>query len=74
MITKTIRKEIFDNAINIIDFYQLKEYNGLDDYEVLERKLEKLTKESVMQFSKKVKLDTIYLLEGGSNDEKDTSK
>ena len=74
MITKTVRKELFDSAINMIDFYQIKEYVGIDDYEVLETELEKLTKSSIMEFSKKVKLDTIYLLEGGKIDAEDTSK
>lgn len=69
MITKTLRKEIFDSAINTIDFYQLKEYTGIDDYEVMEKEIEKLDKEAVKEFGKKVKLDTIYLLEGGSVDE-----
>ena len=69
MLTKTLRKEIFDSAINTIDFYQIREYIGIDDYEVMEKELEKLNKESVKEFSKKVKLDTIYVLEGGSDHE-----
>lgn len=69
MLTKTIRKELLDSAINIIDFYQIKEYVGIDDYDIMEKEIEKLNKEMVMQFSKKVKLDTIYLLEGGNNHE-----
>lgn len=69
IIVRASRKEMFDSAPDLIGLYQSKEYFNADVGEEYDRKLTKLTKKMVTDFAKKVKIDTIYTLEGVGNDE-----
>lgn len=69
LINQTARKEILDTPIGIINLYRNHEYLGTDLLEEMEKQQSKLTKEDIIKFSQKVKIDTIYLLEGGSINE-----
>ena len=65
-----IRKDIFDAMIEalqtgVIDSNLLAGYT----LEELEEKIKEVTKEQVINFAKKVHIDTIYVLEGGEEDE-----
>ncbi len=49
---------------NIIDFYFMMDILGLDDLETRRKKMQEVTKSEIIKVAKKVKMDTIYCLEG----------
>ena len=61
-------KEIEDNANGIINIYEAHEYLDYDLLEERAKEIEKVTKEDIINVSKKMYLDTIYLLEGDKKD------
>ena len=61
-------KEIEDTANGIINIYEAHEYLDYDLLEERAKKIEKVTKEDIINVSKKMYLDTIYLLEGDKKD------
>ena len=61
-------KEIEDTANGIINIYEAHEYLDYDLLEERAKEIEKVTKEDIINVSKKMYLDTIYLLEGDKND------
>ncbi len=69
LVNQTVRKEILDSPVGIINLYRNHEYVKTDLLEKMEEEQKKLTKEDVMKFASLVKIDTIYLLEGGMKDE-----
>lgn len=69
MVFRSSREEMQDSVYSMINFYQAHEYTKMDLNEVALKEIEKLTKEMVMDFADKIHLDTIYLLEGGSEGE-----
>jgi len=62
-------KEIEDNESAIIETYLAKDLLNLGDIEGRKKEVLKVTKEDIMKVAKKIKLDTIFLLEGESEDE-----
>ena len=60
-------KEIMDSPASILSTYSSMHYLKLDPIEKRKEEIAKITKEMIIDVSKKVYLDTIYLLEG-SND------
>ena len=60
-------KEIMDSPGSILGTYSSMEYLKLDPIEKRKEEIGKITKEMIIDVSKKIYLDTIYLLEG-SND------
>ena len=62
-------KEIEDNESAIIETYLAKDLLNLGDIEERKKEVLKVTKEDIMKVAKKIKLDTIFLLEGESEDE-----
>lgn len=58
---------IKDSPIKIINTYYSSLITGLDEIEVRRQQYKKVTKEDIINLSKKIKLDTIYLLSGGDN-------
>lgn len=73
-IYKNSCEELVDSPIDIINAYSANVYLNIDLLDERIKKIDAVTKEMVMEFSKKVKLDTIYLLEGGSNDEENSDE
>ncbi|MDD2391317.1 MAG: pitrilysin family protein [Bacilli bacterium] len=65
-------KELEDSISAIINLYASYEYLNFDLLELRKKEILKVTKSMIVNFSKKINLDTIFLLEGGSNEE-DTS-
>lgn len=61
-------KEIEDTANGIINIYEAHEYLDYDLLEERAEEIEKVTKEDIINVSKKMYLDTIYLLEGDKKD------
>lgn len=65
----SLLKEIEDNENAIIETYLAKEILNLGDIEERKQEIMKVTKEDIIRVSKKVKIDTIFLLEGVLEDE-----
>lgn len=65
----SLLKEIEDNENAIIETYLAKEILNLGDIEERKKQIMKVTKEDIINVSKKVKIDTIFLLEGELEDE-----
>lgn len=57
-------KGIKDSPSGILDTYISHEYLGIDLIEERENNIKKVTKDMVVNFAKKVHVDTIYVLEG----------
>lgn len=62
-------KEIKDSPRAILNTYISHEYMDTDFLEEREEKIQEVTKEDVIKFAKKVHIDTIYVLEGGEENE-----
>lgn len=60
----SLLKEIEDNENAIIETYLAKDLLNLGDIEERKKEIMKVTKEEIIEVAKKVKIDTIFLLEG----------
>ena len=66
---KAALKEIEDTPSGMLNLYEAHEYLGYDLLEEREKNIEKVTREDVINVTKKIKLDTIFLLEGSKRNE-----
>ncbi len=66
-------KEINDSPIAIINNYISHEYLNTDLLEERMEQIKKVTKQDIIDLAKKVKINTIFLVEGGNENEEDTS-
>ena len=64
-------KQVYDSPTSIINNYLSREYINLDLVEDRIKNIKKVTKEDVIEFAKKVHIDTIFLLEGDLDDGKE---
>ncbi|MDO5568652.1 MAG: insulinase family protein [bacterium] len=62
---------LFDNPYSIINDYYAKILVGASDIDEKRQMYNAVTKEDVTRFAKKVKIDTVFLLEGVEEDERD---
>ena len=60
----SLLKEVEDNSEAIIETYLAKDLLNLGNIEERKKEIKKVTKEDIINVAKKVKLDTIFLLEG----------
>ena len=60
----SLLKEIEDNENAIIETYLAKDLLNLGDIEERKTEIMKVTKEDIIKVAKKIKIDTVYLLEG----------
>lgn len=60
----TLLDEVYDNQEAIIETYVAKDLLNIGDIEERKREIWSVQKEEIVSLSKKVKIDTIYLLEG----------
>jgi len=67
----TFLKEIEDNESAIIETYLAKDLLNLGNIEERKKEIQKVTKEDIMRVAKKVKIDTVFLLEGDVENEGD---
>lgn len=65
----TALDEVLDNQTRILDNYYMMELIGTDDLDEKRHKIMSVTKADIMKVAKKVKMDTVFLLEGDSNEE-----
>lgn len=63
-------KELEDNPESIISLYAGMEYLDSDDLDTRFLKINKVTKKDVVNLASKIHLDTVYLLEGETNEKK----
>lgn len=62
-------KEIEDNSGAIIETYLAKDLLNLGDIEERKKEIMKVTKEDIIKVAKKIKIDTVFLLEGADSNE-----
>ena len=62
-------KEINDSPRSILSTFIAHEYMDTDLIDEREEKIKRVTYEDVVTFAKKVHIDTVYVLEGGEEDE-----
>ena len=65
---KTALEELEESEFKIINNYLMTELIGTDTIEEKREKMNKVTKEEIVEVAKKVSLDTIFLLEGVKNE------
>ena len=61
---KNTFKEVEDSAFSILNAYTSCEYLNYDPIEKRIKEIEKVKKEDIIKVSKKIHVDTIFLLEG----------
>ena len=66
----TALEEVLESSDRIIDNYLMMELIGTDTVDVKREMIQKVTKEEIIKVAKKIKLDTVFLLEG-VKDERD---
>jgi predicted Zn-dependent peptidase len=66
---KNTFKEVEDSAFSILNAYTSCEYLNYDPIEKRIKEIEKVDKEAIMKVTKKIHIDTIFLLEGETNEE-----
>lgn len=66
----TALEEVLESTDRIIDNYLMKELIGTDTIEMKRVMIDKVTKDEIIKVAKKIKLDTVFLLEG-TKDERD---
>jgi len=66
---KSVLDEMYDYPNQIISAYYASQILNVDFPEVRKKKIMEVTKEDIMRLSKKIKIDTIYLLGGIESDE-----
>ena len=64
----TALDELEDSPNQILDNYYMMELIGTDTIDEKRRKIMKVTKEDIEKVAKKVKIDTVFFLEGDSNE------
>ncbi len=65
-----VLKEIEDYQASIIKIFESHEYLNFDLLDERSSSIKNITKQDIINVSKKIHLDTIYLLEGENNEEK----
>lgn len=59
--------DIIESPFQIIESYYMIELLGVDDIETKRKKMLKVTKDEIINVAKKIKLNTIYILEGSDD-------
>lgn len=62
-------KELTDSPTSILNTYISHEYLGKDLIDKREKEIKKVNKKMIVDFAKKVHVDTVYVLEGSDEDE-----
>lgn len=65
----TALDEVLDSPSKILDNYYMMELLGTDDLEEKRRKIMEVSKADIVKVAKKVKMDTVFLLEGNYHEE-----
>ncbi len=59
--------DIIESPFQIIESYYMIELLGVDDIETKRKKMLKVTKDEIISVAKKIKINTVYILEGSDN-------
>lgn len=60
--------DIIESTFQIIESYYMIELLGVDDIETKRRKMLKVTKDEIVAVANKIKINTVYILEGSDTD------
>ena len=63
----TAIEDIYEDSDTIINYYYSADLLKLDDIDIRKDKINKVKKHEIIRLSKKIKIDTIFNLEGGQN-------
>ena len=66
--------DIIESPFQIIESYYMIELLGVDDIETKRKKMLKVTKEEIIAVAKKVKMNTVYILEGSDDNGENWTK
>ena len=64
-------ESVLDSPGGIVNNYVTSEYLGFDLIDERTNNIQKVTKEMIINFAKKIHLDTIFLLQGGDSNEEE---
>lgn len=70
---KAALKEIEDVGEGLINIYEAHEYLDYDLIEERTKNIDKVTREDIINVAKKIKLDTIFILEGSKRNEEENN-
>ena len=65
----TALDDIYEDSDSIINYYYSTDLLNLDEVDIRKDKISKVKKHEIIRLSKKIKIDTIFNLEGGQNNE-----
>ena len=65
---KTALDDIEENELKLIDNYFMSSIINTDTIDKKRKKINKVTKNEIIKVAKKVKIDTVFLLEGDINE------
>ena len=69
IIFNTSLEEMEDSVASLLESYYALSFLDVDSIDDRKEKMTKVSKKEIMEVAKKVKIDTIYLLGGKSNEE-----
>ena len=52
----------------MIEIYMNKDFLGTDDLETKRKMIKKVTKKEIIRVARKIKMDTVFMLEGDKNE------
>ena len=65
---KTALDDIEDNETQIMEDYFLSKTIDTDTIDIKRQKMKEVTKDEIIAVAKKIKIDTVFLLEGDQNE------
>ena len=65
---ETAYDEVEESPNSMLDVYMMMDFIGTDDLDTSREKILKVTKKEIIRVAKKIKMDTVFMLEGDKNE------
>lgn len=65
---ETAFEEVEESPNTMIEIYMNKDFIGTDDLETKRKMIKKVTKKEIIRVARKIKMDTVFMLEGDKNE------
>ena len=65
---ETAYDEVEESPSSVLDIYMMKDFIGTDDLEIKRIMTNRVTKKEIIKVAKKIKMDTVFMLEGDKNE------